>query len=69
MGRMKKAVGQLAKSVRAVFEKTPDVMAIDDTSVDDAEQQRLVVDRNKAMLAGVSPQQIAAHPARGIQWC
>jgi multidrug efflux pump subunit AcrB len=51
---------QLAKSVRAVFEKTPDVMAIDDTSVDDAEQQRLVVDRNKAMLAGVSPQQIAA---------
>ena len=51
---------QLAKSVRAIFEKTPDIMAIDDTTVDTAAQDRLVVDRNKAMLAGVSPQQIAA---------
>jgi len=50
----------LAKSVRAVFEKTPDVMAVDDTTVDAAVQEHLVVNRNKAMLAGVSPQQIAA---------
>ncbi|MFP5429440.1 MAG: efflux RND transporter permease subunit, partial [Gammaproteobacteria bacterium] len=51
---------QLAKSVRSIFEKTPDIMAIDDTTVDVAAQERLVVDRNKAILAGVSPQQIAA---------
>ena len=49
----------LAKSVRAIFEKTPDIMAIDDTTVDAAVQERLVIDRNKAILAGVSPQQIA----------
>lgn len=50
---------QVAKSVRAIFEQTPDIMAIDDTTVDVAAQERLVIDRNKAMLAGVSPQQIA----------
>ncbi len=51
---------QLARSVRAIFEKTPDIMAIDDTTVEAAAQERLVVDRNKAMLLGVTPQQIAA---------
>jgi multidrug efflux pump subunit AcrB len=50
---------QVAKSVRAIFEQTPDIMAIDDTTIDVAAKERLVIDRNKAMLAGVSPQQIA----------
>ncbi len=50
----------LAREVRRVFEGTPDIVAIDDTLVAEAAQERLVVDRNKAMLAGVSPQQVAA---------
>ncbi|MDP2227484.1 MAG: efflux RND transporter permease subunit, partial [Moraxellaceae bacterium] len=50
----------LAHEVRRVFESTADIMAIDDSLVASAPQERLVVDRNKAMLAGVSPQQIAA---------
>lgn len=51
---------KLATEIRQIFETTPDIMAIDDSTVVEARQERLVVDRNKATLAGVSPQQIAA---------
>ncbi len=50
----------VAKAVRDVFAKSPDIVAIDDSSVAQAPQERLVIDRNRAILAGVSPQQIAA---------
>lgn len=50
----------VAKAVREVFEKSSDIVAIDDSSVAEAPQERLVIDRNRAMLAGVTPQQIAA---------
>ncbi|MDI1303206.1 MAG: efflux RND transporter permease subunit [bacterium] len=50
----------VAKSVRAVFAKTADIVAVDDSTVDMAEQDRLVIDRNKALQAGVTPAQIAA---------
>ncbi|MFN3587089.1 MAG: efflux RND transporter permease subunit, partial [Moraxellaceae bacterium] len=50
----------IAREVRRVFENTADIVAIDDSMVAEAAQERLVVDRNKAMLNGVAPQQIAA---------
>jgi multidrug efflux pump subunit AcrB len=50
---------ELAGHIRDVFAKTDDIHAIDTTMTDTAVQDRLIVDRNKAALAGVSPQQIA----------
>lgn len=51
---------ELAGHIRDVFANTDDIHATDTTMTDKALQERLVVDRNKAALAGVSPQQIAS---------
>ena len=51
---------QIAAAVRGVFAKTADIHAVDDSLTAAAPQDRLVIDQNKAALAGVAPQQIAA---------
>lgn len=48
----------IAKSVRQVFEKTPDIVSIDDSVRATAPQNRLLIDQNKAMTLGVTPQAI-----------
>ena len=49
----------IAKSVRQVFEKNSDIVAIDDSLRATAPQNRLLIDQNKAMTLGVTPQAIA----------
>jgi multidrug efflux pump subunit AcrB len=53
-------VGQLAmaKSVRQVFEQTPDVVDVDDSTEADAPKLIVAVDQQKAALLGVSQQSI-----------
>ncbi|MHB8354308.1 MAG: efflux RND transporter permease subunit, partial [Burkholderiales bacterium] len=50
---------QVAKAVRAVFEKTPGVVDVDDSSIAEAPKKMLRVDRRKAALLGISQQTIA----------
>ena len=45
---------QVAKAVRAVFEKSKGVVDVDDSSIVDAPRKILMVDRRKASLLGVS---------------
>jgi multidrug efflux pump subunit AcrB len=54
-GRLK-----VARAVRAVFEKTPGVVDVDDSSIAEAPRKILVVDRRKAALLGISQQEVAA---------
>ncbi|MDE2624786.1 MAG: efflux RND transporter permease subunit [Betaproteobacteria bacterium] len=49
----------VAHAVRAVFEKTPGVVDVDDSSIADAPKKLLRVDRRKAALLGISQQTIA----------
>ncbi len=49
----------VAHAVRAVFEKTPGVVDVDDSSIADAPRKLLRVDRRKAALLGISQQTIA----------
>ncbi len=48
----------VAKQVRAMFEKTPGVVDVDESTIIDAPRTLLLVDRRKAALLGVSQQQI-----------
>ena len=51
---------EIAKELRAeVFEKTGDVVDIDDSVTDDFTEYNIVVDREKAMLTGIPPTSIA----------
>jgi multidrug efflux pump subunit AcrB len=51
---------KLARELRQeVFSKTADVVDVDDSVTDDQTEYRLVVDREKAMLAGIAPAQVA----------
>jgi len=50
---------KLAKQVRAVFEATPDITAIDDTVLDPAERIVLRVDTAKAAQYGIAASEIA----------
>jgi multidrug efflux pump subunit AcrB len=51
---------KLAHELRQeVFSKTADVVDVDDSVTDDQTEYRLVVDREKAMLAGIAPAQVA----------
>jgi multidrug efflux pump subunit AcrB len=59
MVQMKLAAPTSLKSVRQVFEKNPDIVAIDDSLRATAPQNRLLIDQNKAMTLGVTPQAIA----------
>jgi multidrug efflux pump subunit AcrB len=57
---------QVAKAVRAVFEKTSGVVDVDDNSIVDAPRKVLVVDRSKASLLGISQSAIVATLRTGL---
>ncbi len=57
---------QVAKAVRAVFEKTPDVVDVDDSSIAAAPKTLLLVDRQKAALLGVPQQSIVTTLRAGL---
>lgn len=51
---------RLAKELRhTVFDKTDDVVDVDDSVTDDYTEYHVVVNRQKAMLAGIAPAQVA----------
>ena len=57
---------QVAKAVRAVFEKTPDVVDVDDSSIAAAPKKLLLVDRQKAAMLGVPQQAIVTTLRAGL---
>ncbi len=57
---------QVAKAVRAVFEKTEGVVDVDDSSIAAAPRTLLVVDRRKAGMLGVPQQAIVATLRAGL---
>jgi multidrug efflux pump subunit AcrB len=57
---------QVAKAVRAVFENTPDVVDVDDSSISAAPKTLLLVDRQKAAMLGVSQQAIVTTLRAGL---
>jgi len=57
---------QVAKAVRAVFEKTPGLVDVDDTSIADAPRTVLLVDRRKAAMLGVPQQAIVTTLRAGL---
>ncbi|HEY0845095.1 MAG TPA: efflux RND transporter permease subunit, partial [Noviherbaspirillum sp.] len=57
---------QVAKAVRAVFDKTEGVVDVDDSSIVDAPKTMLMVDRRKAALLGVPQQAIVSTLAAGL---
>jgi multidrug efflux pump subunit AcrB len=62
------AAGRLsvAKAVRAVFEKTPDIVDVDDSSIAAAPRKLLLVDRRKAAMLGVPQQAIVTTLRAGL---
>jgi multidrug efflux pump subunit AcrB len=57
---------QVAKAVRAVFEKSQGVVDADDSSIVDAPRKLLLVDKRKASLLGVSQSAIVATLRTGL---
>jgi len=57
---------QVAKAVRAVFERTPGVVDVDDSSIAAAPRKLLLVDRRKAALLGVPQQAIVGTLRAGM---
>ena len=57
---------EVAKAVRAVFERTRGVVDVDDSSIAAAPKTVLLVDRRKAALLGVPQQAITATLAAGL---
>ena len=57
---------EVAKAVRAVFEKTPGIVDVDDSSIADAPRKILLVDRRKAALLGVPQQAIVSTLRTGL---
>jgi multidrug efflux pump subunit AcrB len=57
---------EVAKAVRAVFEKTPNVVDVDDTSIAAAPRKLLLVDRRKAAMLGVPQQAIVGTLRTGL---
>ncbi len=56
----------VAKAVRAVFEKTEGVVDVDDSSIADAPKTLLLVDRRKAAMLGVPQQAIVSTLRAGL---
>jgi multidrug efflux pump subunit AcrB len=56
----------VAKAVRAVFEKTPGVVDVDDSSIAAAPRKLLLVDRRKAAAVGVPQQAIVSTLRAGM---
>jgi multidrug efflux pump subunit AcrB len=57
---------QVAKAVRAVFEKTDNVVDVDDSSIAVAPRKLLLVDRRKAATLGISQQAIVTTLRAGL---
>ena len=57
---------QVAKAVRAVFEKTEGVVDVDESAIADAPRKVLLVDRRKAAALGVSQQAIVTTLRAGL---
>ncbi len=57
---------RVAKQVRAVFEKTEGIVAIDDTVEDDAQRFVVRVLQNKAAMAGVAQKDVVATMKMGL---
>jgi multidrug efflux pump subunit AcrB len=57
---------QVAKAVRAIFEKTDNVVDVDDSSIASAPRKLLLVDRRKASHLGVSQQDIVSTLRAGL---
>jgi multidrug efflux pump subunit AcrB len=57
---------QVAKSVRAVFEKSAGVVDVDDSSIVDAPRKLLIVDKRKAAVLGVSQASIVTTLRTGL---
>ncbi|MEJ8836526.1 efflux RND transporter permease subunit [Ramlibacter sp. AN1133] len=57
---------QVAHAVRAVFEQTPGVVDVDDSSIAAAPRKLLLVDRRKAALQGVPQQAIVSTLRAGL---
>ena len=57
---------QVAKAVRAVFDKTPGVVDVDDSSIASAPRTLLLVDRRKAAMLGVPQQAIVGTLRAGL---
>ena len=57
---------QVAHAVRAVFESTPGIVDVDDSSIANAPRKLLLVDRRKAAQAGVSQQAIVTTLRTGL---
>ena len=57
---------QVAQAVRAVFEQTPGIVDVDDSSIANAPRKLLLVDRRKAAQAGVSQQAIVTTLRAGL---
>jgi multidrug efflux pump subunit AcrB len=57
---------QVAKAVRAAFDKADGVVDVDDSSIVDAPKTMLLVDRRKAALLGVPQQAIVSTLAAGL---
>jgi multidrug efflux pump subunit AcrB len=56
----------VAKAVRAIFEKTDNVVDVDDSSISSAPRKLLLVDRRKAAALGVSQQDIVSTLRAGL---
>jgi multidrug efflux pump subunit AcrB len=57
---------QVAKAVRAVFEKTPGIVDVDDSSIAAAPRKLLLVDRRKAAMLGVPQSAIVSALRAGL---
>jgi multidrug efflux pump subunit AcrB len=57
---------EVARAVRAVFEKTPNVVDVDDTNIANAPRKLLLVDRRKAAMLGVPQQAIVSTLRTGL---
>ena len=56
----------VAKSVRAIFEKTNNVVDVDDSSIASAPRKLLIIDRRKAAALGISQQAIVSTLRAGL---
>ncbi|MBI5274876.1 MAG: efflux RND transporter permease subunit [Burkholderiales bacterium] len=57
---------EVARAVRAVFDKTPGVVDVDDSSIADAPRKLLLVDRRKAALLGVTQEAVVGTLRAGL---
>ncbi len=57
---------EMAQAVRAVFEKTPGIVDVDDSSIASAPRKLLLVDRRKAAMLGVPQQAIVSTLRTGL---